>query len=808
MFKKNYFAVVSLLFLCFNPASLSAGTITGPIQLASSGKGFPNGTLTFTLTQAAVVSGTATIVTSPVNCYTDGLGNVVGLPNPLALPVLSSVNGGGTLPPGNYFVRTTWANSSGETVPGPERSINITQPGQLVVQVPANPLANATQWKIYISATTGTETLQATQTAPFTSNYSQTSPLVTGAAMPGSNNTTCSLRFNDELQPSFTGYNVTFTTATGAIVPGFPQKWYLSGGSTGIINVGSGLPLYNGTVVYPQPIISNPAQSATQSINGPLNMNGFKLTDSNINGFFYVDGTTFTTIQQAITAACAVGGGTVYVPSGTYPQNSPFTLCSNLNLLGAGRGDATGSGCVTTITTTLASGDLFPITNMKAIHLSDFCINNIGSAGANAAIRLNFGQFVVVERLFINGPFAVALELDSSSASSGSTIRNTFRDIFDTNLAPNGIGCLLNSSDATSKVINGNTFSTVACQGGSSGANAAGIKLTNTNQAQIINENWFFCDEVATVNTAGGGTGVLITQGATADTVFVGCNIENNLTGFNKAAANTVIFIGGGIQSNGTNVTDTQPIFTTFMNTRIGGVVQTFAITPIGGGYFDGLGVGGAPPQGNSVNWNGSGGFGCLSLSSTCKWQLQTSALAPNSAAGSSIGTQTLPASDIFIGGSANHVLDFDTSALTTNRQIKAQDASGTLGFTSGTQRFFAGCNGTASPSTTITMPWPGTATTACTNTISTIQIPATSVGTAKNMRVRCGTAGAGAASGVFTLIQNGANSALTCTVGTGQTCSDATHSVSLAAGDLLLIQFTTQAAETLANCAVSFEIQ
>src|SRR5207248_2478419 len=155
-------------------------------------------------------------------------------------------------------------------------------------------------------------------------------PLAAGSASPASNTTTCSLRFNDELQPSYTGYNVTFATSSGASVPGFPQKWYLSGGSAGTVNVGSGLPLYSGVVVYPQPIITNPAQAATQSINGPLNMNGFRLTDSNINGFTYVDGSAITTVQQGITAVCAVGGGTVYVPPGTYPQNSSFTLCSNL----------------------------------------------------------------------------------------------------------------------------------------------------------------------------------------------------------------------------------------------------------------------------------------------------------------------------------------------------------------------------------------------------------------------------------------------------------------------------------------------
>ena len=83
------FAVVMLVFVVALDRTY-AGTITGAIQLASSGKGVANGVLTFTLSQPAVASGSATIVTSPVNCYTDALGNVVGLPNPLSAATLSS----------------------------------------------------------------------------------------------------------------------------------------------------------------------------------------------------------------------------------------------------------------------------------------------------------------------------------------------------------------------------------------------------------------------------------------------------------------------------------------------------------------------------------------------------------------------------------------------------------------------------------------------------------------------------------------------------------------------------------------------
>ena len=668
MSRKNLSAIAFLLLIFVTSAITFAGTITGPIQLASSGKGFPNGTLTFTLTQAAVVSGTATIVTSPVNCYTDGLGNVVGLPNPLALPVLSTINGGGTLPAGNYFVRTTWANSSGETAPGPERSINTSQAGALVVQAPSNPPANTTQWKIYISTTTGAETLQATQAAPFT-NYSQSVPLAASSALPGSNTTTCSLRFNDELQPSYTGYNVTFTTATGATVPGFPQKWYLSGGSAGTINVGSGLPLYSGVVVYPQPIITNPAQSATQSINGPLNMNGFKLTDSNINGFFYVDGTTFTTVQQAINAACAVGGGTVYIPAGTYPQNSPFVLCSSLKLVGAGSGQADSVPCATTITTTLSNGDLLPFNTVNDSYLSDVCIKNIGVAGANAAISFTSAQRNVAERLYITGPFSVGVLFKSSSTAVASTIWNTVRDYHCSNLATNGVGTEFNSSDATLKVINSNTVWNDHCVGGASGK---ALWMTNTNQAQVINENVINCSECS----APGGTGVQIDQGATRGTVLIDINAEGSTTCFNKAIANTVTLVGGNLSSCGPNVVDAQPAFTHFFGTNVGGVVQEWGVTPAGDQYVDGIGIN-AIPIANGIN---SPAGWVLATSGTPRWQVQASAFVPNVPAGSTIGTATLPISDLFMGSAGlNKALDFDTSTLTANRQVKWVDSAGTV---------------------------------------------------------------------------------------------------------------------------------
>src|SRR5437764_66583 len=77
MTHKIYFKIFTvILFVTFFLRGY-AGTVNGQIQIASSGRGVVNGILTFTLSQPAVISGTATVVTSPVNCYTDATGNVV-----------------------------------------------------------------------------------------------------------------------------------------------------------------------------------------------------------------------------------------------------------------------------------------------------------------------------------------------------------------------------------------------------------------------------------------------------------------------------------------------------------------------------------------------------------------------------------------------------------------------------------------------------------------------------------------------------------------------------------------------------------
>lgn len=69
-------------------------------------------------------------------------------------------------------------------------------------------------------------------------------------------------------------------------------------------------------------------------------------------------------------------------------------------------------------------------------------------------------------------------------------------------------------------------------------------------------------------------------------------------------------------------------------------------------------------------------------------------------------------------------------------------------------------------------------------------------------MTVTATHAGFSASSGVVTLLKNGSATALTCTIGTGTTCTDSNsaHYVTCADGDLITFQVTTQATEVLAG--------
>lgn len=406
--------IALLAFVCLAIESW-AGTVSGKLQTANSGA-VAQATISFTLNMPAVISGTAAIVPSTVSCYTDNGGNIVGLQDPPALPALSTNTISGTLASGTYFVKVTWANATGETATSSESSVFLPSTGTVIVNVPVVVPSNATQLKIYIGTSSGAETLQSTQGGPPFSNYSQSTPLVAGSALPSSNTSTCSLRFTDELIPSTTYYTVSVTNANGNRMAGYPQqsvRFY--GGSAATANVSAGWPTSTAGVVLPTPIVASPNANATQSINGGLNLNGFSLTAGavtaqSVNGFQYPTAFTCTAIQNAIYAAPS--GGTVLLPAGNY--SCPFVsgsqlinITKSITIRGTNIGAGAGVGAVIQPDGTCnASTDVIAINPTAAIEglvLADFEIMPTAGNPCRYGINFNTPTFgvskVTIERV-------------------------------------------------------------------------------------------------------------------------------------------------------------------------------------------------------------------------------------------------------------------------------------------------------------------------------------------------------------------------------------------------------------------------
>ena len=219
---------------------------------------------------------TPVVVASTVECATSIDGSVVGIRNPLDPPIVAAAYTG-TLPAGNYYTQIAWYDAAGHiTLAGPEVQTQLTGTGELQINLPASGIpAAAVGMKVYIGSSSGAETLQGSTTGAAT--FTQSAPLSTGAALPATNATLCQVVANDAGWPSGTGYSVVQTTPSGDTVPGYPMQWQLLGPGT-TINLGQGLPLYNGNVLYPIPIQARPYNHATQSISGPLSMTGYAIT--------------------------------------------------------------------------------------------------------------------------------------------------------------------------------------------------------------------------------------------------------------------------------------------------------------------------------------------------------------------------------------------------------------------------------------------------------------------------------------------------------------------------------------------------
>jgi hypothetical protein len=266
----------ALLILMLGAATAYGGTITGTLQ-GPSGLPIKNGTLNFALQQAGLMVGTGSVVPTAAQCFTSNDGSVVGMANPLTLPNTSITYGSGTMAAGIYYVVFTfYTNGNLETVASPELEVQLTSTGSLIISPPITFPAGAAGMRVYVGTINGAETAQGNSVGPSGTFVQNETPVTLAETIPTVNDVPCTIAFNDTIIP-YSGYNVSLLSASGNAYPGWPQAWQLNGGLNGTVNISSGAPLWNGTIIYPQPILSQPLNHGPQSISGLVNMTGYDL---------------------------------------------------------------------------------------------------------------------------------------------------------------------------------------------------------------------------------------------------------------------------------------------------------------------------------------------------------------------------------------------------------------------------------------------------------------------------------------------------------------------------------------------------
>ena len=166
------------------------------------------------------------------------------LNNPSANGALSQT-AAGALGATTYYVKSTFVNSTGETLPAPETNLAVGANNVLNVASPPSPPPGATGWNVYVSNTagggSGAETKQ--NAVPISIGTPWVEPntgLVAGAAVPGGNTTAIPAAYKASLQD----LPATVTSVRG-VMPihrsrktdggdGNLQQGLISGASTGL----------------------------------------------------------------------------------------------------------------------------------------------------------------------------------------------------------------------------------------------------------------------------------------------------------------------------------------------------------------------------------------------------------------------------------------------------------------------------------------------------------------------------------------------------------------------------------------------
>lgn len=121
----------------------------------------------------------------------------------------------------------------------------------------------------------------------------------------------------------------------------------------------------------------------------------------------------------------------------------------------------------------------------------------------------------------------------------------------------------------------------------------------------------------------------------------------------------------------------------------------------------------------------------------------------------------------------------------------------------------YFGCPGTGGAATWYMPTWGGATWTCASATTATGGHPFGSTGTLKNLYCKSSASAKNGSDGVVTVNRNATSGgAITCTIGSGTTCSDTTHTIAVtAASDYGVVSVTGASSETLANLNCSLEL-
>jgi hypothetical protein len=219
----------------------------------------------------------------------------------------------------------------------------------LIVSPPATFPANAAGMTVFVGPVSGAETGQGNTvgaTQVFTQNQT---PVSSATSLPLTNTSPCGIAFNDTIIP-YSGYNVSLLSSSGNAYPGWPQAWQLNGGLNGTVNISNGAPLWNGTVIYPMPVLSQPLNHGPQSVAGPLNLTGYDLVNAGAlgvgtstpawpvdveNGYINTNLGYLVAGGAGSMGQCLVSNGSYFGPGscGTYPTIYNQYVADNGSLL-------------------------------------------------------------------------------------------------------------------------------------------------------------------------------------------------------------------------------------------------------------------------------------------------------------------------------------------------------------------------------------------------------------------------------------------------------------------------------------------